>query len=206
MMTRVASNVLIDNWSGRRSTLLDVLEVVGFSLLTALLAQVRIPLPFTPVPITGETFAVLLSGVVLGARRGFLSQVVYLAAGATGLLAFAGGALVGPTAGYLWCFPVAAFVAGWLVERDVARRSLTLAAALLLADACILAGGTLWLRALLGVSLREAALLGAAPFVAGDLLKIVLLALLVTPAWRKSRQYAAAQTAEETTFRRSMRP
>ncbi|HUI44092.1 MAG TPA: biotin transporter BioY [Terriglobia bacterium] len=188
MTDRAASNVLIDNWSGKRSALLDLLEIAGFTLVTALLAQVRIPLPFTPVPITGETLGVLLAGVVLGARRAFLSQVLYLAAGAAGLYVFAGGTLTGPTAGYLWCFPLAAVVTGWLVERGAARRSLTLAGALLLADACILAGGTLWLRSFLGVSLGRALRLGAAPFWVGDLFKIALVAALMVPALKKSRR------------------
>ena len=191
-MNRGATDVLIDNWSGKRSRLLDILEIAGFSLLTALLAQVRIPLPFTPVPITGETLAVLLAGVILGARRAFLSQVLYLGAGAAGMHAFASGTLIGPTAGYLWCFPVAAFLVGWLVERGAARRTLPRAAALVRGDACILAAGTLWLRAFMGVSLRQALLLGAAPFWAGDLFKIALLALLLAPAVKKTRRFSKA--------------
>ena len=84
-MSRSTSNLLVDNWSGRRSAALDLLEIVGFSLLTALLAQIRLPLPFTPVPVTGQTLGVLLAGAILGARRGFLSQTLYLALGAAGL-------------------------------------------------------------------------------------------------------------------------
>src|SRR5262245_33110339 len=88
----------------------DALLVVGASFVTAVAAQIAIPLPFSPVPLTGQTFAVLLSGAVLGARRGFLSQVLYLLEGAAGLPFFAGGAagagiLLGPTGGYLIAFP-----------------------------------------------------------------------------------------------------
>lgn len=187
-MNGTPQNVLMDNWSGRRTSTLDVLEVLGFALLTAVLAHVRIPLPFTPVPITGQTFGVLLAGATLGARRGFLSQCVYLAAGAAGLnFFFAHGSLLGPTAGYLWSFPLAAGLAGWLVERGAARNKLSLAASLAAADACILAGGALWLRALLGISLGKALVLGLAPFWAGDLLKISLVALALPVILKLSR-------------------
>src|SRR5579864_2125911 len=105
-MTRTSSPVLVDNWS-RSSAALDPMWIAGFSLLTAVLAQIRIPLPFTPVPLTGQTFAVLLAGAALGSRRGFLSQALYLAEGAAGLPVFAGAVgslahLFGPTGGYLW--------------------------------------------------------------------------------------------------------
>ena len=81
-MTRPSSYVLVDNFSSDRSLTPDLLFIVGFSLLTGLMAQIRIMLPFTTIPLTGQTFAVLLSGAVLGSRRGFLSQALYLAEGA----------------------------------------------------------------------------------------------------------------------------
>ena len=87
-MSRAASNVLVDNWFERRSLALDLVWIAGFSLLTGGLAQLRIPLPFTPVPLTGQTFAVLLSGAALGRRRAFLSQILYLVEGAAGLPVF----------------------------------------------------------------------------------------------------------------------
>ncbi len=177
-----ASNVLIDNLTQRHSRVLDALWVVGFSLLTALLAQIRIPLPFTPVPLTGQTFAVLLSGAVLGNRRAFLSQGLYLAAGAAGLPVFAGGAatvayLLGPTAGYLWSFPLAAGLLGWLVERGAARRGWTLVLSLVVSDAVILAAGALWLHNILGVASRQTGLQGLYPFVVADVLKVALVGL-----------------------------
>lgn len=95
-MSYASSNVWVDDWCGRRGVVVDALEVVGFSLLTALLARFRIPLPFTPVPITGQTLGVLLAGAALGARRGFLSQVLYILTGAAGLHVFAGGVAGGP--------------------------------------------------------------------------------------------------------------
>src|SRR3989449_10250117 len=87
-MSRAASNVLVDNWFERRSLALDLVWIAGFSLLTGGLAHVRIPLPFTPVPLTGQTFAVLLSGAALGSRRAFLSQALYLVEGAARLPVF----------------------------------------------------------------------------------------------------------------------
>ena len=97
--------------------------VVAFSLLTALAAQVAVPLPFTPVPVTLQTFAVLLTGALLGARLGALAMIAYLLEGACGLPFFSlgrGGVLhllFAPTAGYLLAYPLAAYVTGWLAER-----------------------------------------------------------------------------------------
>jgi biotin transport system substrate-specific component len=181
-MTRITSNVLIDHLGKERSATREVLWIVGFSLLTGLLAQLEFRLPFTPVPLTGQTFGVLLAGAVLGWRRGFLSQALYLAEGAAGLPVFAGGAasyihLVGPTGGYLWSYPLAAGVIGWLVERGASRKTWRLAIALVLSDALILITGTLWLRLFFRVSYRDAWLLGFYPFVIGDFLKIALVGI-----------------------------
>jgi len=188
-MTAAAPNALIDNLTYRRSRVLDALWVVGFSLLTALLAQIRIPLPFTPVPLSGQTFAVLLAGAVLGSRRAFLSQALYLAAGAVGLPVFAGGGatvayLLGPTGGYLWSFPLAAALLGWLVERGAGRRVWTLALSLVLSDVLIMAAGALWLHGIFGVSSRQAWLQGFYPFVAGDVLKVALVGLTLPAVLR----------------------
>jgi biotin transport system substrate-specific component len=181
-MTRPSSYVLVDNFSGDSSLTRDLLCIVGFSLLTGLMAQIRITLPFTPVPLTGQTFAVLLSGTVLGSRRGFLSQALYLAEGAAGLPVFAGGAgsalyLLGPTGGYLWSFPVAAALLGWLVERGASRSSSKLAAALIVSDLLILACGGAWLHILFRVPYSQSWVLGCYPFLVADILKIVLVGL-----------------------------
>jgi biotin transport system substrate-specific component len=181
-MNQSNSGILIDQLSGERSARLDLLCIVGFSLLTALSAQLEIHLPFTPVPVTGQTFMVLLSGAVLGSRRGFASQALYLAEGAAGMPVFAGGAfsvacLFGPTGGYLWSYPIAAGLLGWLVERGAARRVSSLAASLVFCDALILLFGTAWLRTEFGMSFRQAVLLGIYPFLVGDALKITLVGL-----------------------------
>ncbi len=175
----MASNVLIDHLSEDHSATQDAAWIVGFSLLTALLAQFKIRLPFTPVPVTGQTFAVLLSGSVLGSRRALLSQALYLAEGAAGLPVFAGGGssfvhLIGLTGGYLWSYPLAAAVLGWMVERGASRKTWRLAMALVLADTLILFSGSLWLHYISAMPYRQAWLLGFYPFLIGDILKIVL--------------------------------
>ncbi|MBC8135454.1 MAG: biotin transporter BioY, partial [Fibrella sp.] len=110
---------LSDAWlpSRAHALLRDALLILGASALITLCAQVAIPLPWTPVPITGQTFGVLLSGVLLGSRRGYLACLAYLVEGAAGLPVFAGGMsgflpFIGLTGGYLAAFPVAAFMVG----------------------------------------------------------------------------------------------
>ena len=176
------SNVLVDQLSGKQNAAVDLLWVIGFSLLTGVLAQCAVHLPFTPVPLTGQTFGVLLSGAVLGSRRGFLSQALYLAEGAAGFPVFAAGAsslahLLGPTGGYLWSFPLAAGLLGWLVERGASRKTWQMAMGLVVCDVLILGSGIFWLRYFFGVAHRQAWLLGFYPFLIGDVLKIILVGL-----------------------------
>ena len=166
--------------------------VVGFSLLVALAAQVVVPLPWTPVPLTGQTFAVLLTGALLGPRLGSLAMVAYLVEGAAGLPFFRRGAgglahLSGPTAGYLFAFPAAAFVTGALAERGWDRRFLTAAAAMFLGSLVILAGGWAWLALAAGDAAR-AFRLGVAPFLPGDVVKIALAAAALPAGWALLRR------------------
>ncbi len=189
-MNLTASNVLIDRLGGERRVARDLLWIVFFSLLSGLLAQIEIRLPFTPVPLTGQTFAVLLSGAVLGCRRGFLSQAAYLAEGLAGLPVFAGGSagitvLLGPTGGYLWSFPLAAALLGWLVERGAGRATWKLAGALILADSLILLLGASWLHGLFRLPYAQALLLGLYPFLVGDVVKVVLVGLSLPLALRR---------------------
>jgi biotin transporter BioY len=158
--------------------------VVAFSLLTALAAQVVIP--FHPVPITGQTFAVLLAGALLGSRLGPLAMFAYLLEGASGLPFFrAGNAglfyMLGPTGGYLLAYPVAAYVVGLLAERGWDRRVLTAAAAMAVGSAVILAGGWLWLSRFVGA--EQAFAVGVARFIPGDLVKIALAAGVLPTGW-----------------------
>jgi biotin transport system substrate-specific component len=178
---------LVDVAAPRSSALTNLGLVLAASLVTAGCAQVEIRLPWTPVPLTGQTFAVLLSGAVLGARRAFLAQLLYLAEGAAGLPFFAGGAagvvkLFGPTGGYLIAFPFAAAATGLLAERAWDRRPFRMFAAMLAGSTIIFALGL----AQLSRFVPREALLGAGlvPFVPGDLLKSALAAGLFPALWK----------------------
>ena len=175
--------------SMRRSALLyDAALVLGGSLFIALSAQVAIQLPFSPVPITGQTLAVLLVGALLGSRRGALAVLAYIAEGLAGLPVFAGGAaglarLFGPTGGYLVGFVAAAFLVGWLAERGWDRRFGTTIAAMTLGNVVIYSVGAVWLAVFVG-GLSRAWSLGVLPFLPGDALKIVLAAVLLPGGWK----------------------
>src|SRR5262249_7911620 len=135
----------------------QVLLVIAGSAIIAIAAQIAVPIPFTPVPLTLQPLAVLLVGVVLGATRGSAAAALYLLEGAAGLPVFAqghGGALwlIGPTAGYLLSYPLAAFAAGWFSERGWGSTVLRALAGMLAALAIIYAGGWAWLAILTGPS------------------------------------------------------
>ncbi|HXF73159.1 MAG TPA: biotin transporter BioY [Actinomycetota bacterium] len=166
------------------------LAVAG-SLLVAALAQLRIPLPFTPVPITGQTLGVLLVGAALGPGLGAASMGLYLLEGAIGLPFFAGGAhgwsvlgLASATGGYLWGFVAAAAVVGWLARRGWDRSFRGAVAAMLIGEVVLYAVGVPWLAAALGVPAERALELGLYPFVLGDVLKLFAAAVLLPSAWR----------------------
>jgi biotin transport system substrate-specific component len=160
-----------------------VFAVAVFVVLTALGAQLSVPIG--PVPVSLQTLFVSLAGLLLGARLGAYSQLAYLAIGAAGLPVFAQGAglpyLLGPTGGYLLAFPVAAALTGWLAQRIGARPGLAGTALLVLATLAgtvpVFLGGWAQLAAYTGDPARAFAV-GVAPFLAGDVVK-VLLAVLV---------------------------
>jgi biotin transport system substrate-specific component len=162
------------------------LLIVAASLVTAAAAQLEVRLPWTPVPVTGQSFAVLLSGIVLGARRAFLAQALYLAQGAAGLPFFAGGAaglahLIGPSGGYLCAFPFAALATGLLAERAWDRRPVTLFLTMLAGSSVVFALGLAQLsRFVPADQLLQAGLL---PFIPGDLLKSALAAGVFPALW-----------------------
>src|SRR4030042_246370 len=159
----------------RTGLLWDVVLVVGFSCLTAAFAQISFWIG--PVPVTGQTFAVLLTGALLGSRRGALSQLSYLAVGATGIpywFALGGppgiARLVGPTGGYLIGFVAVAFLVGWLAERGWDRRIWTAVLAMLAGEAVLYAFGLSWLtRFVPGDKVLQT---GLYPFIIGDLIKV----------------------------------
>ena len=155
-----------------------LLAAGAFVTLTALSAFVRIPLPFTPVPLTLQTFFVLLSGALLGRRLGASTQAAYMLLGLTGQQVFTGSGsgtlyLLGPTGGYIAGFILASFLAGsWLDKEKQGVGAVFVK--LLFADFIILFSGTFWLKFSLSCSLNKAFLLGFLPFVLGDILKVVL--------------------------------
>lgn len=159
---------------------------LGFAALTGIAAQVRIPLPFTPVPITLQTFAVLLSGVALGGRWGGASQVAYAGLGAAGVPWFAGmaagvGTLLGASGGYIVGFVLAASFVGYLTDRYLsARRLPALVAVLFVANFGLIYGvGSPWLYAWLTVvqgttpTVMELLTMGLLPFIPGDIVKLL---------------------------------
>jgi biotin transport system substrate-specific component len=186
-MSTSRSLTLADVAWPRAGWLGEVTLVVGASLVTALAAQIALPLPFTPVPLTGQTFAVLLSGAILGPRRAFLAQALYLLEGAAGLPFFAGGAggaaiLAGPTGGYLLAFPLAALVTGALARHGWDRRFRTMVAAMMLGSVVIFAFGLAGLSRFVPTDRLLA--VGLLPFLPGDVVKSTLAALAVPGVWR----------------------
>lgn len=173
----------------------DVVLVLGAAAVMGVLAQLAIP--FVPVPITGQTLGVLLLGALLGSRRGALALLAYLAEGLAGLPVFANGAsawtpssagvptIVGPTAGYLFSFPVAALVVGALAERGWDRRVWTAAAAMVVGQAVVYVGGLSWLAQLVGPG--RAVELGLLPFLLGDAVKLLAATLALPAGWRLLR-------------------
>jgi biotin transport system substrate-specific component len=183
----VHPGVLVDAmWRSRGAGREVVLALAGAALV-ALSAQIRIPLPFSPVPITGQTFAVLLVGAAYGSRRGATAIATYLAFGLLGLPVFASGltgfaALAGPTAGYLMAYAPAAFVVGLLSERGASRSPWTTAMSMAVGNVIIYGTGVLWLSRFVPWDGVLAA--GIFPFLVGDAIKIGLATLALPAAWR----------------------
>lgn len=168
--------------------------VAFVTVLTAIAAQVSIPLPFTPVPFTFQPMIVLVGGLALGARLGMSSQILYLALGMAGLPVFAASPilppgvarLLGPTGGYLMSYPFAACLAGYLAERGFDRRYTTSVVAMSAGLAVIFLVGVSWLGFVVQPSRGVAGALAAGfyPFVLPDLLKLLAAAGVMPGLWR----------------------
>jgi biotin transport system substrate-specific component len=177
--------------AGASALVYDGLLVLAGSGLIALSAVLAVRLPISPVPITGQTFAVLLVGALLGWRRGVATVGLYLLEGACGLPVFAGGVvggpayMFGPTGGYLVGFLAGAALTGWLAGRGWDRHFATTAAAMALGSAALFACGVLWLAVLVGLPL--AVQTGLLPFLPGEAIKIALAAGLLPTAWKVLR-------------------
>jgi biotin transport system substrate-specific component len=167
--------------------------VAFVTVLTAIAAQISIPLPFTPVPFTFQPMVVLVGAMALGARLGMASQLVYLGLGIAGLPVFAASPalapgvarLFGPTGGYLMAYPLAAFVAGSLAERGFDRRYLTSVVAMAAGLTIVFAGGVVWIGVFMPASRGWSAALAAGfyPFVLADLIKLFVAAALMPRLW-----------------------
>ena len=187
---------LIDALLPRRalnSWKVDALLVVLFSVFVALTAQIKIELGFTPVPLTGQTLGVLVTGALLGSRRGTLALALYLVEGAVGLPVFAGGAsglarIFGPTGGYLLAYPLAAGLVGLLAERGWDRTVWRAGIAMLMGNLLIYLIAVPWLSFFVG-SIQLAFAKGMWPFVIGDALKLTLGALALPGGWKLLRPH-----------------
>jgi len=173
--------------------------VLGCSVLMALSSRFSLPLPFTPVPVTGQTFAVFLLAGVLGWRMAMAAQLLYLAQGLAGLPVFSPGGtwgfarLAGPTGGYLLGFLAATWIIGWLADRGYGKRLGSALGMMLLGEFAIYLIAIPWLKEIMRVGWTQALNLGFWPFLIGDLYKMGLAAFLLPGGWRLLRKMGHRQ-------------
>jgi biotin transport system substrate-specific component len=191
MVTNVTMIETLIPWTRKRTFASDFTLILGGSLFIALCAKIKIPL--LPVPVTMQTFAVLIIAALFGPRRGALTVLIYLLQGGLGLPVFANNAgflaFVGPTGGYLIGFVFAAFLVGLLAQKGWDRKPAKTILAMFLGNLVIYVCGMVWLWLLASVgriSLPAKGLfaVGMYPFILGDLLKILLAAYLLPTAWK----------------------
>ncbi|MER5856157.1 biotin transporter BioY [Streptomyces sp. NPDC059688] len=164
----------------------DAALVLGGAVLTGLAAQLSVPVPGSPVPVTGQTFAALLVGTSLGARRGFLSLALYAVAGVAGVPWFAGGTSGGSAVsfGYILGMLLASAVVGALARRGADRSPLRTAGTMILGEAIIYAVGVPYLALAAHLSASQAIAAGLTPFLLGDALKALLAMGVLPTAWK----------------------
>lgn len=162
----------------------DIALIFSFAIITGITAKLKIEIGV--VPITGQTLVVLLSGALLGSKRGALSQITYLLMGVAGFSWFARGGGIGyilsPTFGYIVGFVLAAFFVGWLCERGFDRQIKTAILAMLFGDILLYIPGLLWLAKFVGF--KKVLVVGLYPFIPGDLLKLLLAGLVLPLGWK----------------------
>lgn len=187
----------IFSWRYKANIIYKVLMVICMAVITGVSAQFKFYLPWTPVPITGQTFVVLMSGILLGANWGGLSQLVYVLIGIAGIPWFSTGKagfsqLLGPTGGYLIGFIVASFFIGYVIDKYAKLRNFLPMLILLAATNFIIIYGfglinlSIWLNVIKGssVSLWELLMMGVIPFIPGGVVKIIFaagLTMIITP-------------------------
>ena len=181
----------------RSTALTHATFIVGGTLFIAALAQIAVPVPGSPVPVTGQTLAVYLIGTTYGARLGFATFATYLLAGVAGAPVFAAATgaasngiarLTGATGGYLIGMLVATFVLGALADRKADQKFKTSFPALTLGSAIVFAFGLIWLKTSLDLSWSATISAGLTPFIFGELLKIAITATSLPLIWRKISQ------------------
>jgi biotin transport system substrate-specific component len=189
------SKVLADRIFPTEGLAADVVRIAAANILLVLCAHIAFLLPWTPVPVTGQTFGVLLVAILLGSRRGALTLGLYLLEGVAGLPVFQPLGLPGParflapTAGYLLAYPPAAFVTGWIVERgtfgarsqfaSLRAGGLKFVGALVSGETIIFLGGCAWLALVTGVGWTNSFRIGALPFLPGEVVKMALIVAAV---------------------------
>jgi biotin transport system substrate-specific component len=167
----------------------DVVLVVGAALFTAICAQISIPVPGSPVPVTGQTFAVLVAGAALGANRGAASMLLYMALGLIGLPVYSDGesgfqVIWGATGGYIVGFILAAYVIGRLAEARYDRAPVKALPVFAMGSILVFAIGVPWLAVAADLSLVRAIELGFVPFILGGIVKAAAAAAVLPAAWR----------------------
>ncbi|NNB95659.1 biotin transporter BioY [Corallococcus exiguus] len=192
-MSPLPSHVLADRFVRTRAQ--EAALVLGAALCAALFAQVSISVPGSPVPITGQTLAVVLTAAALGPGRGLAAQVAYLLLGAVGLPFFAKGAsgwgaLAGPTGGFLVGFLPAAFLVGLAARHGYDRRWWTAVPLFLAGQLLVLLIGVSWLHLKAGLDFATAFQKGFVPFIPGGVLKAVIAGVIIPLAWKYTRPRA----------------
>ena len=191
MSTTAISGVVVDSWAAK-SISRNVALVVGLTALTALSAQVSIPLPFTPVPLTLQTFAVLAGAAALGAERAVLAQVLYITLAVAGLPVLAGGAsgraeVIGATGGYLLGFVIASYVVGRISAAGASTKTSTTALAYVAGSLVIYGFGAPWLAYSTSNTIGWAIANGVVPFLIGDAIKAVAAGAVLPMAWKLTK-------------------
>lgn len=178
-------DLIIPRIENRILTLIkEIVLVLSFAILTGIFAKLKIEIG--PVPMTMQTFAVLLSGALLGAKRGAASQLIYLSLGLAGLPWFARGGgmayILSPTFGYIVGFVLTAYLVGWLCEKGWDRKIKTSILAMFFGNVLLYLPGLLWLARF--VSFEKVLTIGLYPFILGDLMKILLAAITLPIGWK----------------------
>ena len=181
---RVIADVVTHTWVRQLALIVGAAAFVGIS------AQIAIPLPFTPVPLTLQTFAVLLAGAALGSLRGAAAMALYAVVGMAGVPWFAEGSsgYSAPSFGYIVGFIVAAFVVGRIAEHGATRTATRTAVLMVIGNLVIYAIGATWLAVAIGVDASTAIALGVTPFLIGDAIKIAAAAGLLPLTWKGLRK------------------